>query len=79
MPIAREPIHMFETASGDELDEQDLRGATWKVVETYVDYDDSDESVEGIVFTHRVEVHSMDDLTIAEYYRTHPDETPPDN
>jgi hypothetical protein len=59
--------HEFETTQGDELAEQDLRNASWKVVETYVDIDPGMgglTDVETIVFTHRIEVHSLDDLAI---------------
>jgi hypothetical protein len=49
----------FETTQGDELSVKDLKNATWKVVETYLDLDENDRPV----FTHRIEVHSIDDLT----------------
>lgn len=52
--------HEFETAhTGDELARDEMRNATWKVIETYVDIDG-----DWIVFTHRVEVHGIDDLMI---------------
>lgn len=51
--------HEFETTQGDELTAFDLKNATYKVVETYVDIDE-----DGIpVFTHRIEVHHVDYLT----------------
>jgi len=49
--------HEFETTQGDELLPQDLRNATFKVVETFVDLDPQDR----VVFTHRVELHLTDD------------------
>lgn len=49
----------FETMEGDELDESDLKSATWRVREMYVDIDEQDEPV----LTMRIEVHSLDMLT----------------
>lgn len=50
--------HEFETTLGDELSPRDLIGATYKVVETYVDVDEDGDEVS---FTHRVELHTTDD------------------
>lgn len=55
--------HMFETTEGDELSTEEMRNASWRVVETMVDIDASG-SHDKIVFTHRVQVHSIDDLTV---------------
>ena len=49
----------IETTQGDELSLRDLKNATWKVVEIYLDIDEEERAV----FTYRVEVHSLDDLT----------------
>lgn len=54
--------HEFETLSGDELSEQDLWDATWQVHFTFVDID---QDIDQVVFTHRVSVHHLDDLTIS--------------
>jgi len=48
----------FETTEGDELSLDDMRNATWKVVETYFDVDEEGRGV----LTHRVEIHSLDAL-----------------
>lgn len=48
-----------ETTQGDELGGSDLKSATWKVVEAFVDIDEQGE----FVLTLRVEVHSLDMLT----------------
>lgn len=49
--------HEFETTQGDELTLADLRGASWRVVETMLDLDGEGPTP---VFTHRIEVHSVD-------------------
>ena len=54
--------HEFETTEGDELLLTDLRDATWRVVETFVDLDIDD----NLVFTHRIEVHMFDDQILGE-------------
>lgn len=58
--------HEFETTQGDELSPEEMKGATWKVVETYVDIEELDtlptKSLQ-VVFTHRIEVHMLYDLT----------------
>ena len=54
--------HEFETTQGDELAVIDLKDATWKVVETYVDLDYEDGHV---VFTHRIEVHALDEQLLS--------------
>ena len=48
----------FETTQGDELSLDDMKNATWKVVETYFDIDEEGHNV----LTHRVEIHSLDAL-----------------
>jgi hypothetical protein len=60
--------HEFETTEGDELDLTDMKNATWHVTETFVDIAEEDEgglTTETLVFTHRVEVHRVDDMTVA--------------
>lgn len=52
--------HEFETMQGDEVSIGDLANATWKVMETFLDID------EGVpVFTHRLDLQHLDDLTQA--------------
>jgi hypothetical protein len=52
--------HEFELAhTGDEVDIKDLKGATWEITKTFVDVDN-----DLVVFTHRIEPHSMDELTV---------------
>lgn len=51
--------HEFETTLGDELSDKDLEGASFRVVQTFVDNDEGD-----ITFTHRIELHSTDDQMI---------------
>ena len=55
--------HEFETLQGDELSPEDMRNATWKVVETFVNVRDLDDyEICDVVFTHRIEVHWLDEL-----------------
>jgi hypothetical protein len=61
MPYSRYE-HEFETTQGDELTPQDMRGVTWKVVETYIGIEDQGIFADVVVFTHRIEVHRVDDL-----------------
>ena len=56
--------HLFETMEGDELDPLDMLNATWKIIATYVDIEVSTGEVQ-VVFTHRIEVHNIDDLITA--------------
>jgi len=52
--------HEFETMIGDELSVRDLKGATWRVQQTYADVDESGT----LVFTHRIEIQTTDDQMI---------------
>ena len=58
--------HEFETTVGDELLPAELGAATYKVVDTFVDYDPDEDT---LVFTHRIELWMTYDAVLQGWNR----------